>query len=149
MPLELWNTIATCGTFVVIAATAVAAVFQLRHARGSNQIAALAELRTSFQSAEFAEAFNFTNRSVAALVEDPEFRYQLLHRSERTAEYAEAIRKINFVGNYFEDMGAMILAGLLDKTSTNMIYSSDITIAWETMLPALEVSRREFGPAVW
>lgn len=149
MPLELWNTIATCGTFVVIAATAVAAVFQLRHARGSNQIAALAELRTSFQSVEFAEAFNFTNRNIPGLMDDPEFRYQLIHRTERTADYAEAIRTINFVGNYFEDMGALILAGLLDKTSTNMIYSSDITIAWETLLPVLQVTRREFGPAVW
>ncbi|HET7814541.1 MAG TPA: hypothetical protein VFL13_09230 [Candidatus Baltobacteraceae bacterium] len=149
MPLELWNTVATCGTFVVIAATAVAAVFQLRHTRGSNQIAALAELRTSFQSAEFAEAFNFTHHNVPELMQDPEFRYQILHRSARTPQYAEAIRKINFVGNYFEDMGALILAGLLDKTSTNMIYSSDVTIAWETLLPVLQITRREMGPAVW
>jgi hypothetical protein len=98
---------------------------------------------------EFAEAFNFTQRSVPALIANPEFRYQLLHRTERTPEYAETIRKINFVGNYFEDMGAMILAGLLDKTSTNMIYSSDITIAWESLLPVLELTRRQFGPAVW
>ena len=149
MPLELWNTVATCGTFVVIAATAIAAVVQLRHARGSNQIAALAELRSSFQSVEFAEAFNFIQRSVPELIKDPEFRYQLVHRIERTPQYAEAIRRLNFVGNYFEDMGALLLAGLLDRRATNMIYSSDIVIAWETLLPTLQITRRAHGPAVW
>lgn len=36
MSLELVNTFATLGTFLVIAATATAAIVQLRHARGSN-----------------------------------------------------------------------------------------------------------------
>jgi hypothetical protein len=40
MSLELLNTFATLGTFVVIAGTAIAAIVQLRHARSSNQIAA-------------------------------------------------------------------------------------------------------------
>ena len=45
MSTELVNTFATLGTFVVIAATAIAAIVQLRHMRGSNQIVALNELR--------------------------------------------------------------------------------------------------------
>lgn len=149
MPLELWNTLATCGTFIVIAATAVAAVFQLRHARGSNQIAALAELRTSFQTLEFAEAFDYVHRAVPELSRDPEFRYQLVHRSARTAEYMEAIHRVNFVGNYFEDMGALMLTGLLDKESVNMIYSNDILQAWEALLPTLGSARRHRGSALW
>jgi hypothetical protein len=44
MSTELLNSIATLGTFVVIAATALAALVQLRHMRGSNQIAALSDL---------------------------------------------------------------------------------------------------------
>ena len=50
MRLELVNTLATFGTFLVIAATAIAAVVQLRHARGSNHIAALNELRETTES---------------------------------------------------------------------------------------------------
>ncbi|MBV8366944.1 MAG: hypothetical protein JO194_10675, partial [Candidatus Eremiobacteraeota bacterium] len=41
MNLELLNVFATLGTFVVISATAIAALVQLRHARSSNQIAAM------------------------------------------------------------------------------------------------------------
>ena len=44
MSLELVNTLATLGTFLVIGATATAAIIQLRHMRGSNQIVALNEL---------------------------------------------------------------------------------------------------------
>lgn len=149
MPLELWNTIATCATFVVIAATAVAAAIQLRHARGGNQIAALAELRTSFQALEFSEALNFVVRNLPELMKDPEFRYQLLHRAERTPEHLSAIQRVNFLGNYFEDMGALLIAGLLDKTATNTIYSSDIVIVWEALLPVLALMRREYGTATW
>jgi hypothetical protein len=54
MSLELLNTFATFGTFVVITATAVAALVQLRHARSSNQIAALNELRKAQETPEFA-----------------------------------------------------------------------------------------------
>lgn len=149
MPLELWNTIATCATFVVIAATAVAAIFQLRHARGGNQIAALAELRSSFHTPEFSEAFNFVTRNVRELTQDPEFRYQFIHRTERTPEHVAAIRRITLVGNFFEEMGALLIAGLLDKASVNMIYSSGVTLAWEALLPLVAVSRRASGPAVW
>jgi len=56
MSLELVNTAATLGTFVVIAATAVTAVIALRHARSSNQIAALNELRAGRQTESFVNA---------------------------------------------------------------------------------------------
>ncbi|MBV8282486.1 MAG: hypothetical protein JO347_10555, partial [Candidatus Eremiobacteraeota bacterium] len=45
MSLELWSTIAAVGTFVVITATAIAAVIQLRHMRSSNQITILNDFR--------------------------------------------------------------------------------------------------------
>jgi len=39
MSLEYWSTLASVGTFAVIAATAVTAVVQLRQLRRSNQLA--------------------------------------------------------------------------------------------------------------
>jgi len=45
MSLETWSTAASIGTFVVIAATAVAALAQLRHMRSSNQIAAVTAMQ--------------------------------------------------------------------------------------------------------
>jgi hypothetical protein len=52
MSLELFNSLATFGTFLVIAGTAIAAIVQLRHARSGNQIEALAELREGTETPE-------------------------------------------------------------------------------------------------
>jgi Xaa-Pro aminopeptidase len=41
MSLEAWNTAASVATFVVIAATALNAVVQLRHIRRANELAGL------------------------------------------------------------------------------------------------------------
>jgi hypothetical protein len=65
MSLELVNTLATFGTFLVIAATAIAAVVQLRHARSSNHIAALNELRETMESPDFVVARHFVETELS------------------------------------------------------------------------------------
>ena len=95
MSLELANTLATIGTFVVIAATAIAAVLQLRHARSSNQIAALNELRETTETPEYMEAAHFVQGGLGAKLRDPAFRYQVTKRSARTDETRALIAKAN------------------------------------------------------
>jgi hypothetical protein len=73
MSLELINTFFTFGTFVVIAATAIAAVVQLRHARSSNHIAALNELRETTEVPEFQAALYFVQGELSAKLQDPAF----------------------------------------------------------------------------
>jgi hypothetical protein len=148
MSLELVNTLATFGTFLVIAGTAIAALIQLRHARGSNQIAALDELRTVFQSNEFSEASSFLATGLGELMENPAFRYQWANREKRTEEFRDDIRRIRLVGNYFEDVGALILAGLLDDNLTCMIYGGDMTLAWDQLQYLTAISRRNQS-AIW
>jgi hypothetical protein len=149
MSLESLNTLATLGTFVVIAATAVAALIQLRHARSSNQIAALTQLRDAFQSREFSEANGLVLTRLEELLKNPVFRYQLANRAARTDEFTPAIISINLIGNYFEDMGALMVAGLLDTKLVCTIYSSDITQCWERLEPVVAIQRRKGGDAVW
>lgn len=150
MSLELWSTLASFGTFIVIAATAVAAIVQLRHARSGNQIAALTELRDAFQSSEFTRAISFVETHLSDLLKNPAFRYQFEYRAARTDEFSGAIHQARLVGNYFEDMGALIAAGLLDADLTAMIYSTDLTRAWEALKPLVAIGRRApEGNAVW
>lgn len=149
MSIEIVNTIATFGTFLVIAGTAIAALVQLRHARGSNQIAALDELRSVFQSRAFTDAQNFLFERLPDLIKNPAFRYQWLHRAARTDEFREGIERIRLIGNYFEDLGALVAAGLLDGELTSMLYSNDVTRAWDQMAGLTAISRREVGSAIW
>jgi hypothetical protein len=149
MSLELVNTLATFGTFVVIAATAIAALVQLRHARGSNQIAALDELRSVFQSNEFTEANDLVARQVRDLMKNPAFRYQYVNRTKRTEELRDAIHSVVLVGNYFEDLGALLLAGLIDCELTCTIYAANISNAWDHLQSVTAMARRDSGDALW
>jgi hypothetical protein len=147
--LELVNTFGTLGTFVVIAATAIAAIVQLRHARSGNQIAALTEMRDAFQSHEFSEAMGFIDTQLSDRLKNPAFRYQFANRDARTPEFHADIDRARLIGNYFEDMGALIIYGLLDRELTCMIYSSDLGKAWEALKPLVAIGRRTGGKGVW
>ena len=147
MTLELWNTFATFGTFVVIAATAIAALVQLRHARGSNQIAALNELEEVSHKPQFEAADHFIKTELELKLKDPEFRFQVCHRAARTPEIRAITAKIQTIGNFYESMGLLIKSGLVDK---DLVVSTwDISGEWERLAPFTAVVRRELGNSVW
>ena len=73
MSPEWLTAIGTLGTFVVIAASAVAALMQLRHMRAGNQIVALNEARETIESPAFQETLLFT-RELPQRLTDPEVR---------------------------------------------------------------------------
>jgi hypothetical protein len=149
MSLELVNTLATFGTFVVIAATAIVAIVQLRHARGSNQIAALNEIRETDGSEEMQIARHFAHRELATKLQDPDFRYQLNVRPARTDENRPLIGKINALGNFYEGMGTLVKARLVDRQLALEIYSGKVIGDWEALAPVTALSRRVAGDALW
>ena len=114
MSLELVNTFATLGTFSVIAATAIAAIVQLRHMRGSNQIVALNELRETTETAEFRAAQLFVQTELSSKLRDPAFRYQVANAAARTEENKSLIAKAMMIGNFYEGMGVLVKNGLVE-----------------------------------
>jgi hypothetical protein len=149
MSLELLNTFGTFGTFVVIAATALAALVQLRHMRSGNQIAALSDLYEKQRDSEFESARQFVFAGLPEKMQDPAFRYQLAHREARTEENAPLIGNINAVGNYYEETGVLVKAGLVDREFFLEIYCGNITSSWNALSEVTAISREARGPAVW
>jgi hypothetical protein len=149
MTLELWNTFATFGTFAVIAATAIAALVQLRHARGSNQIAALAQLEEASQTPQFDAAEHFVRAELAGKLQDPEFRYQMVNRAERTDENITLISKVATVGNHWENVGLLVRTGLVDRDLAMNLYSETASITWDSLAPFAAINRQRFGDVVW
>jgi Domain of unknown function (DUF4760) len=149
MSMELVNTIATLGTFVVIAATAIAAIVQLRHMRGSNQITALNELRETMETPNFQAASHFVGTEMPAKLRDPGFRYEVMHRFARTDENRPLITKINTLGNFYESMGLLLKTGLVEQKLVMEMWSSNVTIDWENLAPIAAMSRRSAGDALW
>lgn len=149
MSLELWNTLATVGQFLVITATAIAALLQLRHMRGSNQIAVLTELRASQQTPEYLKAANFVYNDLAAVMEDPAFRYQLLNRSARTPEGNELISHIEIVGDFYENIGMLAKTGLLDRRLLMDILSAVVVSTWNALAGVTAIWRARYGNAIF
>lgn len=149
MSLSLVNTLATLGTFVVIAATAIAALVQLRHARGSNQIAALNELREFAESPDFQAANVFIRGELTTKMQDPEFRHQIEVPSVRTDDGRRFIAQAHSVGNFYEDIGVLVRAGLIDQELVNRIWSDLITTVWQCLAPYTAIARRRLGDVVW
>jgi hypothetical protein len=142
--LETINTIASVGTLVVIAATAIAALGQLRHSRSSNQIIALTECREVLESEEFARALLFVRRRLPELMKDAGVRARLA-----VLPLDEDLRAVTVVGNFFESMGSFVKHDIIDAEIACDLWAGLVVDVWDAMNPALFILRSVGGPAAW
>jgi hypothetical protein len=139
-----WVTaIATLGTFIVIAASAIAALLQLRHTRGSNQIIALTECRERLESDAFQDARQFISNVLPELLKDQE----MLRKLEGRVFPAE-LRPAANVANFFESMGAFVRFNIIDRTIACNLWCFVVLSSWEALVPVVRI-RRRMAPNVW
>jgi hypothetical protein len=149
MSLDLVNTLATFGTFFVIAATAIAAIVQLRHARSSNHIAALNELRETMETPDFQAAQYFVTTELSVKLQDPAFRYQYVERLARTDQTRPLFAMVRATANFYESMGLLVRTGLVDKNLVLEIWCNVVVQSWEQLEPIVAIARRRLGDALW
>jgi hypothetical protein len=149
MSLELVNTLATFGTFVVIAATAIAAIVQLRHARSSNHIVALNEIRETTETPDFQAARRFMLTELTAKLQDPAFRYQIGRPEAVTDETRPQLAMIGRLGNFYEGIGVLVKTGLVEKDLVFETWGAILIGAWDKIAPVTAIYRRTAGDAVW
>jgi Domain of unknown function (DUF4760) len=135
---------------LVIAGTAIAAIVQLRHARSSNQIEALAELRQENASSEMEPAQRFVRYDLREKIKDPAFRHQLANPETLTTENRLLRNHINRVGNYYEGMGTLVKSGLADKDLVLDSFSSTVLLTWNLLAPVVAIVRQSLGDrSIW
>jgi hypothetical protein len=137
MSLELLSTLAAIGTFIVVAATAVAAIIQLRHLRSSNQITAITGVQDAIESAEFAAARRFIQNELPRLMKDPQFASQLENRV-----LGDELQSVGRVGNVFENLGVFCKYGIIDKEIACDLFSGPILSSWTALAPFFAIRRR-------
>ena len=145
MSIEVWSLAASVGTLVVIAATAIAAMIQLRHMRSSNQITALSKLEEMWDDPEFTAKRRLVARSLDERLRDPAFRVEL----EAETSTDELVRAVTDVANFFEGMGIYAKHGLADKDVIFDFWSSIIVRSWRRLTPAIAIMRRKSGDSVF
>lgn len=140
-----WVTaLATAGTFVVIAASAAAALIQLRHMRGSNQIAALTECRERLESPEFNAARRFVTYELPKRLADP-----ARWREACVAPFDGEYQSIPTVANFFESLGLFVKHGIIDKNIACDAWSGAVLASWNAMLPLTTYLRSQYGAELW
>jgi hypothetical protein len=74
MSLELLNTLGTLTTVIIVGATAIAALVQLRHLRAANQINAMLSVVTALDAKAVRDAAEHARRELGSAINDPTFR---------------------------------------------------------------------------
>lgn len=143
MPFELINTVAAVGTFLVIAATAIAAVVQLRHLRASNQLEGLLSALGRIEDDDFNTWFTESQTHLPELMKDPAFRDLVQSgKFDRNAPWLK-------LGNSYDAVGNLIKSRLLPEHAFLDNAAFRIITAWEMLRPFTAVLRRNFGRGLW
>lgn len=144
MSLEAWSTIAAVGTVVVISATAILALIQLRHLRAGNQIAAILQLADVAESAPLLEARKFVREEIVGRLQDAEFR-----KSLSSQQVGTAARPLLVLGNFYERLGLFVKRGIIEEDLACDLWSAQAVGDWSKVEAAIALIRRTQGNSVW
>lgn len=145
MSPEWVGALAAIGTFVVIAASALAALVQMRHMRSANQISLFTAYNTEFDSPEFTAAFNFVRTELSAYPFSDEDV-----RALAQGVFIGPLHGARTIANFFEDMGSFVSLGLLHREIVCNLYALNVLDSWEAIAPILFFIRSQRKmPSVW
>ena len=133
MSWEALSALAAVGTFVVIAATAIAALVQLRHLRISNQLDGLLTFLQIMQSSEMRELLNFVRHDLSDRLGDPTFVNELHERPVNRAKHPEL-----YVCQLFDHIGSHLRSGLIDENILLQTAWYDIHLYWTLLRPVVQ-----------
>lgn len=145
MSPEWLTAIGTIGTFVVIAASAIAALVQLRHMRRSNQIAGLDEVRAAMESAEFRKALDFIREDLPRLIDDS----ALLQKIRTEHKLPPEIAPIRYLANHFEYIGLFVRSGMVDANLACQLWAGLAYDSWVRIAPITSAVRGADNPGIW
>jgi hypothetical protein len=143
MSLELVNAIASVGTFLVIGATAIAAVIQLRHMRANNQLEGLLNVLAHLEDESFNKWFTDTQRELPALLADPAYL-----KSIRDGTFDRNVSWLQ-LANRYERAGSLLKFGLIPEGPFLDVNDLRAIRAWELLVPLTSVLRSISGPSLW
>jgi hypothetical protein len=137
MPLEALNTILAGGTLLVIGASAIAALVQLRHLRASNQLDALIAILQDWQKPLIQQWVQFVRKELPERLKDPAYLKSLDDGLDDTN-----LHPWLHLCDYYEQLGTYIKYGLIDRQSFLDVGCSNVLGFYRTMRPLIERARR-------
>jgi hypothetical protein len=136
MTPEWVSAFASVGTFVVIAATAFAALVQLRHIRSANQLSGLLHFTSVFESESIQSANTFIEHELENRLRDPVFVRELLEVNTDRRDHPE-LR----VADFLEQQGSYIKFGMIDRAQYIDLVGAYVLSMWRALHKVVAVRR--------
>ena len=149
MSLEFWSTLATCITAMIIVPTAIAAVVQLRHVSNANRLTVLTSVVDAYTGEKFTEARRFMYQHLDALMQDPAFRRGATDLDHRSEEHSFAFDTIDWVGNFWENLGIQLKRGFIDSDNVMELFAIVAKDHWKKLEPYIAIIRRDGSEGIW
>lgn len=143
MTPEWVSALAEAGTFIVICASVVAALIQLRHIRTGNQLQALLSLEHDFHAPALQAALRYVQDELAQRLADPAYRREL----ETIGFIDPAAHPEMIACNWLNEMGTLVKRGLVSEDTFMDLYARLIAHCWRQIAPAVAIMRRTRGQA--
>jgi hypothetical protein len=138
---ELINTIASVGTFIVIGASAVAAVVQLRHMRAATELQAVLSVEKDFRSGELQEALRYVQSDLPFRMRDAGYRAEL-----EVIGFADSRSHLELnVLNWFNELGTLLKNRIVAADPFMDMFGRLVVHYWELLAPVVAVMRRKRG----
>jgi hypothetical protein len=137
MSLELVNTIATFGTFVVIAATAITAFVPLRHIRLANQLAGLQSTFGMLQEPTVRELVNYVRHDLPERMKDGQFRASILDIPIDRRQHPEL-----YLCDMYNHIGSFVRSGLIDENVYLQTDWYNVSLYWGLLRDVIGQARQ-------
>jgi hypothetical protein len=137
MSLELWGTIGSIATFLVIGVTAVAALVQLRHIRRANQLAGLQSIFAMLQDPGVRELINYVRHDLANSMKDQSFRDGLLAVPVDRRKHPEM-----YLCDIYNHVGSFVRSGLIDESVYLQTDWYNVRLYWGLLSDTVSQTRR-------
>jgi hypothetical protein len=144
-----WEEISAISTFVtmiVIAASAIAAVIQLRHMRAGNAITGFLGFMDKWASPEARRVANYVfSDEMQRKLADPAYREEL-----RTSPIIDRLRHPEFqYMDLWESIGMFVKLGYFAEDAVMESGGPIAVRAWEVLKPVIALARQTRGPTLF
>jgi hypothetical protein len=137
------SALAETGTLVVVLASVIAALIQLRHIRAGNQLQALLSLERDFRAPELQSALTYVQERLPQRLEDRAYRHEL----ETIGFVDPAVHPEMIACNWLNEMGTLVKRGLVSEDTFMDLFARLIVHVWRQAEPAIAIMRRRRGDA--
>jgi hypothetical protein len=104
---------AETGTLIVILASVLAALIQLRHIRAGNQLQALLSLERDFRAPELQSALGYVQERLPLRLDDPGYRREL-----EAIGFIDPVAHPEMIAcNWLNEMGTLVKRGLVSEAT--------------------------------